>query len=69
VIEELSHRKEILYVADAPNDVKACRDCNIKIAAAAWAPTANAAELEQMRPDFLFSSVSAFSDVLRRELE
>jgi phosphoglycolate phosphatase-like HAD superfamily hydrolase len=70
VIEELSlAREEILYVGDAPSDVKACRDCNIKIAAAAWAPTANAAELEQMRPDFLFSSVSAFSDFLRKSLE
>jgi hypothetical protein len=45
------------------------QDCNIKIAAAAWAPTANAAELEQMRPDFLFSSVSAFSDFLRKSLK
>ena len=70
VIKEFSlDRKGILYVGDAPSDVKACRDCNIKIAAAAWAPTANAAELQQMRPDFLFSSVAAFSEFLRRELE
>ncbi|HEY6677118.1 MAG TPA: HAD family hydrolase [Terrimicrobium sp.] len=70
VIEEFSlAREEILYVGDAPSDVKACRDYNIKIAAAAWAPTANAAELEQMRPDFLFSSVLAFSDFLRKNLE
>ena len=70
VIEEFAlDRKEILYVGDAPGDVKACRDCDIKIAAAAWAPTANAAELEQMRPDFLFSSVAAFADFLRQVLE
>jgi phosphoglycolate phosphatase-like HAD superfamily hydrolase len=70
VIEEFSlDRKEILYVGDAPSDVKACRDCNIKIAAAAWAPTVNAAELEQMQPDFLFSSVSAFAEFLDKELE
>jgi phosphoglycolate phosphatase-like HAD superfamily hydrolase len=70
VIDEFSlDRKEILYVGDAPSDLKACRDCNIKIAAAAWAPTANVAELQQMRPDFLFSSVAAFSEFLRRELE
>ena len=70
VIEEFSlDRKEILYVGDAPSDVKACRDCNIKIAAAAWAPTANAAELEQMQPDFLFSSVSAFAEFLDKQLE
>lgn len=65
VIEEFSlDRKEILYVGDAASDVRACRDCNIKIAAAAWAPTANAPELEQARPDFLFSSV-----FLRKALE
>jgi len=58
-----------LYVGDAPSDVKACRDCDIKIAAAVWAPTANVRELEQMRPDFLFSSVSAFAEFLHRELE
>jgi phosphoglycolate phosphatase-like HAD superfamily hydrolase len=70
VIEEFSlDRQEILYVGDAPSDVKACRDCNIKIAAAAWAPTANTAELEHMRPDFLFSSVPAFAEFLRKELE
>jgi phosphoglycolate phosphatase-like HAD superfamily hydrolase len=70
VIEEFSlDRKELLYVGDAPSDVKACRDCNIKIAAAAWAPTANTAELEQMQPDFLFSSVSAFAEFLDKELE
>jgi phosphoglycolate phosphatase-like HAD superfamily hydrolase len=70
VIEESSlDRKEILYVGDAPGDVKACRDCNIKIAAAAWAPTANVVELEQMRPDYLFSSVSEFAEFLHRELE
>ncbi len=70
VINEFSlDRKEILYVGDAPSDVKACRDCAIKIAAAAWAPTANADELRGMRPDFLFSSVSAFSEFLRKELD
>jgi phosphoglycolate phosphatase-like HAD superfamily hydrolase len=70
VIEEFSlDREEILYVGDAPSDVKACRDCDIKIAAAVWAPTANVRELEQMRPDFLFSSVSAFAEFLHRELE
>ena len=69
VIEEFSlDRKEILYVGDAPSDVTACRDCDIKIAAAAWTPTANAAELKQVRPDFLFSSVSAFFDFLRNQL-
>jgi HAD superfamily hydrolase (TIGR01549 family) len=70
VIAEFSlDREEVLYVGDAPSDVKACRDCNIRIAAAAWAPTANAAELQQMCPDFLFSSVAGFSEFLREKLE
>jgi phosphoglycolate phosphatase/pyrophosphatase PpaX len=70
VIEEFSlDREEILYVGDAPSDVKACRDCNIKIAAAAWAPTADLGELKEMHPDFMFSSVSGFFEFLRRELD
>jgi phosphoglycolate phosphatase/pyrophosphatase PpaX len=70
VIEEFSlDREEILYVWDAPSDVKACRDCKIKIAAAAWAPTANPGELKEMRPDLMFTSVSAFFEFLRRELD
>jgi phosphoglycolate phosphatase-like HAD superfamily hydrolase len=69
-IEEFSlDREEILYVGDAPSDVKACRDCRIKIAAAAWAPTANAGELEEMQPDFIFTSVADFFEFLRRELD
>jgi phosphoglycolate phosphatase/pyrophosphatase PpaX len=59
VIAEFSlDREEVLYVGDAPSDVKACRDCNIRIA-----------ELPQMRPDFLFSSVAGFSEFLREKLE
>jgi phosphoglycolate phosphatase-like HAD superfamily hydrolase len=70
VIEEFSlQREEILYVGDAPSDVKACRDCRIKIAAAAWAPTAHAGELEEMRPDFIFRSITDFFEFLRRELD
>jgi phosphoglycolate phosphatase/pyrophosphatase PpaX len=70
VIEEFSlDREEVLYVGDAPSDVKACRDCRIRIAAAAWAPTASIRELEEMHPDFVFTSVRAFSDFLRRELD
>lgn len=70
VIEEFSlDREEVLYVGDAPSDVKACRDCRIRIAAAAWAPTASIRELEEMHPDFVFASVAAFSDFLRRKLE
>jgi phosphoglycolate phosphatase-like HAD superfamily hydrolase len=63
------HRKEILYVGDAPNDVKACRGCNIKIAAAAWRRLRARQKFEQIRPEFLFSSVPAFSDFLRKALE
>ena len=70
VIEEFSlGREEVLYVGDAPSDVKACRDCRIRIAAAAWAPTASIRELEEMHPDFVFTSVADFFDFLRRKLE
>jgi phosphoglycolate phosphatase/pyrophosphatase PpaX len=70
VIEEFSlDREEVLYVGDAPSDVKACQNCRIRIAAAAWAPTASIRELEEMHPDFVFASVADFFDFLRRKLD
>jgi phosphoglycolate phosphatase-like HAD superfamily hydrolase len=62
-------REEVLYVGDAPSDVKACQNCRIRIAAAAWAPTASIRELEEMHPDFVFTSVADFFDFLRRKLD
>jgi phosphoglycolate phosphatase-like HAD superfamily hydrolase len=58
-------REETLYVGDSPSDITASRDCRIKIAAAAWAPTADLEELTSMDPDFLFTSVHQFLAFLK----
>ncbi len=70
VIDEFSlEPREILYVGDAPSDIEACRTCGVKIASAAWAPTADLETLKTMQPDYLFLSVSAFFEFLQRELD
>lgn len=66
VIAEFSlAREEVLYVGDSPSDVTACRQCRIRIAAAAWAPTADVEALRAMRPDHLFTSIPPFFAFLK----
>lgn len=55
---------ESLYVGDAPSDIRYCKEVGIPIAAAAWATTTNASELEPLQPDWLFHSVESFRDWL-----
>ncbi|TDQ08217.1 HAD family hydrolase [Pedobacter metabolipauper] len=49
-----------IYVGDAPSDIKYCKEVGIPIAAAAWATTTNAKELQALNPDWLFYSVEEF---------
>ena len=49
-----------LYVGDAPSDIRYCKEVGIPIAAAAWASTADAAELQMLDPDWLFHSTDEF---------
>jgi len=49
-----------LYVGDAPSDIRYCKEVGIPIAVAAWATTANAAQLQKLNPDWLFHSVDEF---------
>ena len=66
VIAEFSPaREEVLYVGDSPSAVTACRQCGIRIAAAAWAPTADIEALRSMRPDHLFTSIPPFFAFLK----
>jgi phosphoglycolate phosphatase-like HAD superfamily hydrolase len=53
-------KDESLYVGDAPSDILYCKEIGIPIAAAAWATTTNAMELEKLNPDWLFYSVEEF---------
>lgn len=58
-------REDTLYVGDTPYDIRASRACGIRVAAAAWAPTADLARLQAMNPDYCFKTVEAFSDAVR----
>lgn len=51
-----------LYVGDAPSDIRYCKEVGIPIAAAAWASTADAAQLQKLNPDWLFRSLDEFSN-------
>jgi len=66
IIAEFSlAREDILYVGDTPSDVAACRRCRVKVAVAAWAPTADIEALQAMRPDYLFTSIPPFFAFLK----
>lgn len=49
-----------LYIGDAPSDIIYCKQVGIPIAAAGWAETTNAKELEALEPDWLFYTVEDF---------
>jgi len=52
--------REVIYVGDAVADVRAARAAGVLPIAAAWAPTASAAELAAERPHALFTDPADF---------
>lgn len=56
---------EVLYVGDAPSDIKASREAGIAVVGAAWASTTDAEALKMLEPDAMFYSVSDFADWLK----
>jgi phosphoglycolate phosphatase-like HAD superfamily hydrolase len=59
---------ESIYIGDAPSDIKYCKEIGIPIAAAAWAETTNAKELESLNPDWLFYTVTDFKTWLSNHI-
>lgn len=57
-------KANVIYVGDAPSDIIACREVGIKIAAAAWADTADPEALHNLKPDNVFITVKDFYDWL-----
>lgn len=58
-------RADTLYVGDTAYDIRASRACGIRVAAAAWAPTAERDALRSHRPDYLFESVGELASAVR----
>ena len=55
-------KNEIIYVGDAPSDIKACKMVGIPIVAAAWADASEPEKLKELMPDQLFYSIIDFTN-------
>lgn len=58
-------REDVLYVGDTAYDIRASHACGIRVAAAAWAPTADLTKLLAIKPDYCFETVGAFFDAVQ----
>ena len=61
-------KDEMIYVGDSPGDIVAARKVGIPVIAAAWAETAEPDELEELKPDQLFYSISNFKEWLTAKI-
>lgn len=66
ILNQLSgvNREEVIYVGDAPSDIIASKENNIKVIAAAWAETAEPEKLIPLSPNQIFYSVQDFANWL-----
>jgi len=62
------HKEEVLYVGDAPGDVKESHKSGVHVVAAAWAETADKAQLEKEQPDAIFETVKDFAEWLYKRI-
>jgi phosphoglycolate phosphatase/pyrophosphatase PpaX len=60
--------EEVLYVGDSSSDIDASKEVGVKVAAAAWAETAEPENLRSYQPDELFTSISGFSSWLQTRI-
>ena len=56
------NKNEIIYVGDAPSDIKACKRVGIPIVAAAWANTTEPEKLKELMPEQLFYNIIDFTN-------
>lgn len=56
------NKNEIIYVGDAPSDIKACKMVEVPIVAAAWADASEPEKLKELMPDQLFYSIIDFTN-------
>lgn len=59
---------EALYIGDTASDIVSSRSVGIPVAAAAWAQTAEPAELRRNRPDLIFCTVAELHGYLQKQL-
>ena len=50
--------QELLYLGDAPSDIRACQETGVPVAAVLWANTTEAAELLPLAPTYAFRTVA-----------
>jgi phosphoglycolate phosphatase-like HAD superfamily hydrolase len=60
-------KESCLYVGDTIADIASCRKAGIRIAAAAWAKTADIAALRAHHPDYVFESIADLRAFLQAE--
>ena len=56
---------EVLYVGDTASDVEACRCVGVRCLSAAWAPSADRAELERVNATDVWDSIERLDEALR----
>jgi len=55
---KITDKRSVLYLGDAPGDIRAARVAGIPVAAVTWATTTDKNELLALQPDFIFNEVS-----------
>ena len=59
---------EIVYIGDAVSDAQACIKAGVKCLSAAWAKSARIAELENINPGLVFTSVADLQKYLQERM-
>lgn len=61
-------KEEVIYVGDAPSDIKASRQAGVPVVAAAWAATAGPEPLQALSPDAMFYTIPDFTEWLYKRI-
>lgn len=71
VLDHWKHlsKEQVYYIGDAPSDIEASRKAGIPVVSAAWAATAEPEKLEQLQPDHIFHTISAFTNWIKQNVQ
>ena len=62
------NKNEIIYVGDAPSDIKACKVVEVPVVAAAWAEASEPEKLKELMPDQLFYNIIDFTNWINSKI-